>query len=701
MALLLPIASAACRAFTGRVTWIMVACLVFAQDLGRAQAPTTPKIDTLLRQLARSQADTNRILLLDQLSYELIYLDSEKARDYAGQGLALARQLEWNKGVALAKTSLGRVLWQLGDFDQAQSLHLEARALWDSLHVPDKVARLDIFLGQDYADAGNYPEAIQYLNRALDESGTLGKKGNQGVIHNLLSWVYGNMGRRPEAIQHEYASLKIAEESGDSHSAAVCYGNIAAYLAEDGRREEAIRMYEQALPPLEQANDFINYAGTQYSLARIYLDSHDHDQAMEHLRLGMARALQISNSTMIASGYDGIGDLMQDRGDDAGAIENYLLAAQHYETVNNRPTLAGHYTKIAKTYIRLGRFPLARQYFERSRVMTEELNSPLERSKYLEGLVLLDSVQGDWRNAFRHYRLFIASRDTVYGEENTRQVAQARMQFDFDKKEALARAEQEKKDAIARQKLERQKLLRNGFMGGFAVVMVFAGVFFYQRNRIKKGKKLSDELLLNILPAEVADELKAKGAADARLIDQVTVVFSDFMGFTQISAQHGPKDLVDEINACFSAFDLIMQRHNVEKIKTVGDAYLAAGGLPTPNTTHPVDVIRAALDMQAFIRERQIQRQAEGKFAFTARVGVHTGPVVAGIVGIKKFAYDIWGDTVNTAQRMEASSEAGRVNVSRDTFELAKDVFRFSYRGKIDAKGKGEVEMYFVEESRT
>jgi class 3 adenylate cyclase len=271
------------------------------------------------------------------------------------------------------------------------------------------------------------------------------------------------------------------------------------------------------------------------------------------------------------------------------------------------------------------------------------------------------------------------------------------MQYEFDKKEASAKAEQEKKDAMARAELQRQKLMRNGFMGGFMVVMLFAGIFFSQRNKIKKGKKLSDELLLNILPAEVAEELKAKGSADAKLIDEVTVLFSDFKEFTQLSETQTPRDLVAEINECFSAFDLIMQKHGVEKIKTVGDAYLAAGGLPTPNTTHAADVLNAALEMQAFMRERKQKREAEGSFFFEARIGVHTGPVVAGIVGVKKFAYDIWGDTVNTAQRMESTSDAGRVNISGNTYEIVKGQFNCTYRGKVETKGKGEVDMYFVE----
>lgn len=220
-----------------------------------------------------------------------------------------------------------------------------------------------------------------------------------------------------------------------------------------------------------------------------------------------------------------------------------------------------------------------------------------------------------------------------------------------------------------------------------------------EKKEVEIQKKRSDDLLLNILPEEVAEELKTKGSAEAQLIDEVTVLFTDFKDFTQRSEKLSPKELVAEINVCFSAFDHIVQTHGVEKIKTVGDAYMAAGGLPTPNSTHAIDVVNAALAIQQFMEEYKIKREGEGKSSFEIRIGVHSGPVVAGIVGVKKFAYDIWGDTVNTASRMENNSEVGKVNISGTTYELVKDKFKCSYRGKIEAKGKGEIDMYFVEGS--
>lgn len=229
-------------------------------------------------------------------------------------------------------------------------------------------------------------------------------------------------------------------------------------------------------------------------------------------------------------------------------------------------------------------------------------------------------------------------------------------------------------------------------VGALIFMMVY---YFVMKKNFFQAR--SESLLLNILPKEIAEELKSKGKAEAKHFDEVTVMFTDFKNFTQIAEKLSPTELVAEIDMIFAAFDNIITKHNLEKIKTIGDSYMCAGGIPVPNKTHAIDVVNAGLEIQQFIQKHIEKRIKEGKDPFEIRIGIHSGPVVAGIVGKIKFAYDIWGDTVNLASRMESSGEPGRVNISGSTYELIKDRFSCTHRGKIKAKNKGEIDMYFLD----
>ncbi|MBK6901823.1 MAG: hypothetical protein IPH04_03165 [Saprospirales bacterium] len=262
-------------------------------------------------------------------------------------------------------------------------------------------------------------------------------------------------------------------------------------------------------------------------------------------------------------------------------------------------------------------------------------------------------------------------------------------------------------EAILREReaqLGMQKAQRNFFVSLTALVLVLAGgltirYFSMQRyNRvIAAEKQRSDDLLLNILPQKVADELKLNGKAQAQFFENASVLFVDFEGFSQFAANLPPRELVETLDFCFQRFDQISAKYGLEKIKTIGDAYMAAGGLPSPDPANPQKVVDAALEIKEFLDEWKEEREAEGKPYLRARIGIHTGPLVAGVVGKKKFAYDIWGDTVNVASRMESSGVSGKVNVSASTYDEIKDEFECEHRGKIPIKNLGELDMYFVE----
>jgi len=209
-------------------------------------------------------------------------------------------------------------------------------------------------------------------------------------------------------------------------------------------------------------------------------------------------------------------------------------------------------------------------------------------------------------------------------------------------------------------------------------------------------KEKTESILANILPEKTVRELKDKDKASSVRFKMATVLFSDIQGFTKIAEVMSPDVLVDELDKLFIQFDKIIEKYNIEKIKTIGDAYMCAGGIPKKNRTNPIDVVLAALEMQKFIREQQIKAENEGSTYWGLRIGVHTGPVVAGVIGKKKFTYDIWGDTVNIANRMESAGEGNMVNISEDTFLLINEFFDCVHRGKMPIKYKGEVDMYFV-----
>ena len=260
--------------------------------------------------------------------------------------------------------------------------------------------------------------------------------------------------------------------------------------------------------------------------------------------------------------------------------------------------------------------------------------------------------------------------------------------------------------------LEQERRRKTWFISGGVLILAIAlglwsRVRYVQRARkvLQEEKDRSEELLLNILPSEVAEELKVHGKSEARDFEQVTVLFTDFKEFTQTAQNLTAKELVSEINACFKAFDNIIEKHGIEKIKTIGDSYMAAGGLHVPRRSEVSDVILAGLEMQKFITARADEMKSIGKAHFEMRIGIHTGPVVAGIVGVKKFQYDIWGDTVNIASRMESHGEVGKVNISSGTYELVKTLwnskndqpeFSFEPRGILSVKSIGEIEMWFV-----
>ncbi|NBC08441.1 MAG: hypothetical protein GVY26_14700 [Bacteroidetes bacterium] len=273
-----------------------------------------------------------------------------------------------------------------------------------------------------------------------------------------------------------------------------------------------------------------------------------------------------------------------------------------------------------------------------------------------------------------------------------------------------ASLEAEKSRRLAeRNKAQRDQLLILAASGVLLTLLLLILFLVSRRSRrklkdknkiIQQEQERSNELLLNILPKTIAEELKEYGKAKPRKYKETTVLFSDFKNFSKISEQLSPEELVEDLDKAFKAFDFIISQYeDIEKIKTIGDAYMCASGL-SDRRVMPNNIIRAALEMQQFLDEQKQEKIRLGKPYFEARIGIHTGPVVAGVVGVNKFAYDIWGDTVNIASRVETNGQEGRVNISEATYNLVRYKFDCEYRGKVQAKNKGLIDMYFVKKER-
>ncbi len=581
--------------------------------------------------------------------------------------------------------------------EEAVRLALQAKTLSEKNNFQKGIALSLKNLGLAYAVQSKFFEALQSWQQAQGIYNSIGDKAGVANIYTNIGAVYQIQGEDAKALESHLKALKVAESISDSVRIMTALINMGAvYYNKPQNYDKALQNYFRALPYSVALADSEAIGAVTVNIGEIYFKRGDDTTALKYFERSYKAYGEESENAPYS--INDIGMVYGKRGDFVTAVKYHQLAYEKARSIGSAMDMAISLKRIAETYVKKGEVKAAIDNYRKSQDLAKEADANNELKEIYEGMANAYSRLHDYGNAFKYQVLLSDIKDTLYNVEANKKLGSLLSAFEIEKKQG--KIDLLNKDAqIKEQEIKRQKLVRNGFIGGFAVVLLFAGVFFMQRNRISKEKKRSDELLLNILPEETAEELKATGTAKAKSFDLVSVLFTDFKNFTQASELLSAEELVQEINFCYSEFDRIITRHGIEKIKTIGDAYMCAGGLPVANSTHPFDVIKAGLEMTEFIEKNKQERIAKNQPFFELRLGIHTGPVVAGIVGIKKFAYDIWGDTVNTASRMESSGEIGRVNISGATYEIVKDKFLCIHRGKVKAKNKGEIDMYFVEKA--
>ncbi|MEP7268888.1 MAG: adenylate/guanylate cyclase domain-containing protein [Saprospiraceae bacterium] len=523
-------------------------------------------------------------------------------------------------------------------------------------------------IGINYRGTANYPKALEHYFLGLRLAEEINSKNLIAIITGNIGTIYWNLSDYKDALEYYSKALAINQELGIKKSEAANLNNIGEVYRFQSQYSKALEYYAMALKINEDLNRKQNVAMNIGNMGSVYLYQSEFTKAREYLEKGNELYKEVGNNSGLVEGYSSLGLL-------------YLQITKE-ENLSSLKDIGGGNKLFA--------LHKAKVYTDSAIVIAKEIGQLKYLFEAYQTMSEIYSKLGDYTAALESHKLYATIKDSVFNVEKNNKLTQTQMQYEFDKKEAASNSEQEKKDI-------QQRIIRNSITAGLIGSLLFLFFMIRQRNNIRKEKLRSDELLLNILPHETAEELKKTGTTKAKYFGTVTVLFTDIIDFTALSEKLGAQDLVNQINYCYSAFDEIITRHNVEKIKTIGDSYMCAAGLPVETTTHAADIVNVAIEIRDFMQRETAKRKAEGKTFFEVRIGCNSGPVVAGIVGIKKFAYDIWGDTVNIASRMETTGEAGKINISGSTYALVKDKFKCEYRGKIDAKNKGMIDMYFAD----
>ncbi len=649
-------------------------------------------------------------------------INPDEGIKYGQQDQDLATKLAWKKGMGMANTCIGVNYINKADYTKALAYYTEALKIAEETGDKYSIASSTGNIGVVYKDQGDYHKALEYYFKALKIAGEIADKEEIAVNTSNIGLVYMALSDYPRALEYFFKALKLDEELGKNNSIASVNCSIGIIYKNQGDYPKALEYYFKALELDEKLGNKQGIADVTDDIGNAYCYQKDYPRALEYLLKALKLAEESGNKFGIAAVTGNISNIYKDQKNYTMAVESSMQALKLFEEIGNKQGMAVNLCNIGEDYIaivedtaantakvssavelsRSGYKPAAAipqgkaallaaaiDHLQRGLVLLKEIKAPGYIQGCYDDLLEAYKLKGDYKKAMEYGDSSRAIKDALFSQANRAKIAQLE-----NKQKDIAdslRAAAEKNAAEVKATHRRNYEL----IGVGALVLAIAFIFLLTRNNklLDIEKKKSDSLLLNILPEEVAGQLKEKGVAEAKHFDNVTVLFTDFVNFTETSAHMSPQGLIDELHHCFKKFDEITHKYRIEKIKTIGDAYLAVAGLPAPYPEHAENVVHAAIEISAFMQDRMAKL---GNRTFDIRIGIHSGSVVAGIVGIRKFAYDIWGDTVNTAARMEQNSKAGKINISQTTYELMKDKFTCEYRGEIEAKGKGMLKMYYV-----
>lgn len=556
-------------------------------------------------------------------------------------------------------------------------------------------------IGIAYYYQGKNIEALDYWQKAFEIYKLINDEAGESNILSNIGAIYFNEGDDVKALEYYLNALSLAEKTGDKLRILTTSNNIGGvYFNKKATQAKALPYFLKALSLSEEIDDKEGIGTSAANLGEFYFENNDGTKAIEYFEKSLKA---YNNSENSPYAYNALGKVHKRRKEYAKAINYHNKALAISEKLNGSLDIVQSLKGLGQTNMDQGNLSIGLGYLKRAEKLALDFKFTQELKDIYEELAISYSKMRNFETAFIYQTKYTNIKDTLYNIETDKKLGKLQFDFDLEKKQSVINLLTKDKE-LQEAALNRQKLVKNAYLLG-ALMILFITIILY-RNFLRKVRtnKLLDQqkdeiekLLLNTLPAKIAKELQETGYAESKEYHNVSVLFSDFVDFTRLAEKDSAQELVTHLNRCIGAFDDIMGKYKLEKIKTIGDAYMCAGGIPELSEGHIFRIVMAGLEMIHFMDGINEERSRLGLAPWKLRVGIHTGPLVAGVVGKKKYTYDIWGNTVNIASRMESNSEPGRVNVSEAVYQLIKDKFICTYRGKIHAKNLGDVEMYFVD----
>ncbi|MFN8360764.1 MAG: adenylate/guanylate cyclase domain-containing protein [Candidatus Kapaibacterium sp.] len=664
-----------------------------------------------------------------------------EALTYAKEALALAEQYHNHDLTAKAYGNIGNLHAQLSDYTSALECFSQAVVFYEKYGNTTGVAKAMYGIGTAYELHADSPRALEYYTKALEAFELLDMQSERAKCIGAMANVFSNQADYPKALEYYAKALALHEELGSKEGAAriightaIVYWNLADYSTALEWNRKALAIHEE----LDMKADIASITG---NIGIIYLDCNDYTQAVEYFAKALALYQALGMDVSMSRIHGSLGNLYYKMADYPKALDYFHAALAVQEKHGIKLSIAITTGNIGNVYNTTGNYTKASEYYTKAVELNEELGAIDGIACVYGNLGILYSSQADYDKAMEYYQRALHLHETLGMKADVALVMStigtlyAREEFSghnsAEAEKYLLTAIMMNTELGVRQNLyESHKALaelyeKQNRWEEFAVHFKKyhhlekevqsqeskkqAELFDFHRKQAEREKnhaverakhQATEQLLHNVLPPSIANKMLGGTKLIAEKIPSVSVLFADIVNFTKLSQRITPEELVEGLDRIFSEFDALAEKYDLEKIKTIGDAYMVVAGAPVQREDHAEAIAHFAFEMMETMK--QFRSIATGE-EVQIRIGIHSGEVVAGVIGKKKFAYDLWGDAVNTASRMESHGEAGKIHVSEE-FKHAVETqniasLQFIERGEMAIKGKGIMKTYFLEKT--